>query len=1046
MKVNLFILFISTLAHWLINTSTFAQSQSNERNRTIDSLQNLIQSAKEDTAQVKAFNELSRQYFFSDPEKAFGYAKKARAVAEKLSDKNGIALAYKNMGVVNYLQGQYSDAMQNYSLSLMTYRTAGNERGMANNHNNMGIIFRLQGNYPEAINHYLKSLSIEEKFQNKRGMAASYNNVGAVYYHTKNFKKALEYYNKSLVLMEKLNDRQGIAAAYNNIGIIHENKANYKLALNFYFKALKIREQENNTQEIAISCNNIGGIYAEEAKELDNPQKVASKAKLAFDFLGKAMQISEKIGDKYSMTYSLSVMGSLHKTQGNVAEAINYFQKSLSIAKQTGAFERQLNACGELVLCYVENENYQKAHGFNKIHTALKDSLFNEEKSKEIGKLEARYEFEKSEAERKRIEEEQQRQLVVAVKRRNLLQYSGIFIGIVILLALVFVVGRVNLSVRLSEGLVFFTFLLFFEFLLVLTEPYVEEWTGGTPLYKLIINSALALLIFPAHQFFEGKLKMRVFRTKRLKVKQGITKLIILFLLSGGNAYSQNPTIDSLENVIKTVKTDTGKINALHALAWEYIYSNPDTAFAISKNEYDLAKNKGLKKQMADALNTQGGCFWIKGDYEKARERYLLAFQIFEDQYKKMPAEESKKGMSNALNNIGLVCHSEGNYPVALNYFLRSLKLDKELLQQAEQNPNKTKEQLKQAKLGVAYSLNNIGEIYRAENDLRQALGYYQRSLRMFEALNNQEDISRTLNNIGTIYDERKAYRIALEYYQRSLKIQQKLDDKTAMSATLNNIGSIYQMQGDSACAVKKNVSCEAYYSKAMRHFVISLVISRETNEKYGISNALNHIGKLHLQAGRVQQGIENCKKGLSIATEISHLELQKSACSCLSACYENSGDYQNAYEHHKQFSQLKDSLFSEDKSKEIGKLEAKYEFEKAGTERKKINEEALRVENEEMNRKNLLQHSGILVFIVLLLMVVMLLVRIKIKPTVIEGLVFFTFLLFFEFILVLTDPYVDVYTSGIPLYKLAINACFAAMVFPLHSFFEEKLKSRVSR
>ncbi|MDC3306056.1 hypothetical protein OAV36_03940 [Flavobacteriales bacterium] len=43
-------------------------------------------------------------------------------------------------------------------------------------------------------------------------------------------------------------------------------------------------------------------------------------------------------------------------------------------------------------------------------------------------------------------------------------------------------------------------------------DPYIENWTGGAPAYKLIINASLAALIFPLHNFFEARM------TKKKKI------------------------------------------------------------------------------------------------------------------------------------------------------------------------------------------------------------------------------------------------------------------------------------------------------------------------------------------------------------------------------------------------------------------------------------------------------------------------------------------------------------------------------------------------
>jgi len=86
--------------------------------------------------------------------------------------------------------------------------------------------------------------------------------------------------------------------------------------------------------------------------------------------------------------------------------------------------------------------------------------------------------------------------------------------------ALEYYFKSLNIPVRLAEGGVFFTFLLVFEFLLVLTDPYIEQYTGGEPAYKLMVNAGLAGLIFPLHSFAETQVKRRLFTTKKEIIKK----------------------------------------------------------------------------------------------------------------------------------------------------------------------------------------------------------------------------------------------------------------------------------------------------------------------------------------------------------------------------------------------------------------------------------------------------------------------------------------------------------------------------------------------
>jgi len=58
----------------------------------------------------------------------------------------------------------------------------------------------------------------------------------------------------------------------------------------------------------------------------------------------------------------------------------------------------------------------------------------------------------------------------------------------------------------------------------VLLDPWVEEWTGGAPGYKLMFNALLAGFIFPVHQFFEGKLIKRLMKKRSEEPSEHQTK------------------------------------------------------------------------------------------------------------------------------------------------------------------------------------------------------------------------------------------------------------------------------------------------------------------------------------------------------------------------------------------------------------------------------------------------------------------------------------------------------------------------------------------
>ena len=368
----------------------------------------------------------------------------------------------------------------------------------------------------------------------KKGMAYSYNNIGGIYYEQSSYPQALGYYFKSLKIRKQLGDKKGMAGSYNNIGNIYKEQSSYPQALGYYFKSLKIKMQLGDKKGMASSYTNIGSLYTllyTQGDSLDrvggwaaeNPGQLLDTA-LYYQF--KAIELEKELSDEWSMSQTLNAIGKTYTIRKVFKKALRYYQEAAMLADTIKALHIGSEAHSGLSACYEHLGSYKLSLEHYKQYTTLKDTVFNEEKSKEIGKLEARHEMDMAEMKRQQEEEEQARILEQQTQRRHLLQYSGIFIFIIGIFAVLLFSGRLNIPVRVAKGGLFFTFLLVFEFVLVLIDPYIEQWTGGEPVYNLTVNIALAGLFLPLHNFAVRKLEQRLFKTrkKKLEKKKNATK------------------------------------------------------------------------------------------------------------------------------------------------------------------------------------------------------------------------------------------------------------------------------------------------------------------------------------------------------------------------------------------------------------------------------------------------------------------------------------------------------------------------------------------
>jgi len=446
-----------------------------------------------------------------------------------------------------------------------------------------------------------------------------------------------------------------------------------------------------------------------------------------------------------------------------------------------------------------------------------------------------------------------------------------------------------------------------------------------------------------------------------------------LVMIVLGMSLAAQPNLDSLWGVWKDPgQPDTSRLKAIRDIAWDgYLFSQPDSAFCFAQLQYEFAEKRGLTAQMAGALTTQAISLAIRGENHKALDHFERSLRLMEKigdkkgiadglnnigriymdlgEYQKAMdhCQRSSRiygeigdqyGVANALNNMGRVYMDQGDYARAIDQYERSLRIMK-----------KTGD-----KDGVGNALNNIGLTYAAQGAYSKALIYYQRSLKIFDEIHDQNGKAKNLNNIGIIYMDHQDYTNAQDYFQRCLKIEEEISDKSGIAMALANIGANYQQQGeypkaleyfqrslrvkedigdkDGAALSLNNIGriyqSQGDYPKALDHYQSALARMEETGYKEGVANTLNNMGSLHQEEGVHQEAIKECGKGLMLAQEIGVVSLQRDACKCLYEAYKAIGNGNRALEFHEHMTVLNDSLFNEEETKKLTRLEMQYKFD----------------------------------------------------------------------------------------------------------------------
>src|SRR5690349_3948031 len=125
---------------------------SSAQNKTIDSLQAILLTAKEDTNKVNVLNALSYELLYSNTDTTIYYATLARELSEKLNYTRGIASAYLRLGQAYNNLGSYPESQAYLNKGL---QVGADKLTSAKIYVNIGINYYDMSNYPEALKYYL---------------------------------------------------------------------------------------------------------------------------------------------------------------------------------------------------------------------------------------------------------------------------------------------------------------------------------------------------------------------------------------------------------------------------------------------------------------------------------------------------------------------------------------------------------------------------------------------------------------------------------------------------------------------------------------------------------------------------------------------------------------------------------------------------------------------------------------------------------------------------------------------------------------------------
>jgi len=394
--------------------------------KVIDSIENVLSKLENDSLRLVESDKIIKHYRSSNVELHYYFIHKGLKESKQVHNTKRNAILTRELGVYYRRKGQLDAAVVEYENAIKMFQQLKDSSGVLITKMSKANVLKAKGDFSEAINIFNDVIVFFENqgVKGKQKLLMTKTNLAGVYMAMKDWEsggnyleeiyndsitktnkkmlgsicinltavkikenlpeEALKYANEALELVKK---PRSVANLYTNIGAIYEKKKNYELADNCFRKALENYTAIKSAHGIQKSYNNIGNNLAK-----------LKEYKEAEYFLLKSNALLENGNNINSLWYNYEMLSALYENTGD-------YKKSLDFAKK---------------------------------EAAIKDSILNTKKQKEIANYETLYKTEKIEREKSIAEQTAKIATLENQKNRNRFIGALVSIAFIVLLSILY--------------------------------------------------------------------------------------------------------------------------------------------------------------------------------------------------------------------------------------------------------------------------------------------------------------------------------------------------------------------------------------------------------------------------------------------------------------------------------------------------------------------------------------------------------------------------------------------------------------------------------
>ncbi|MBS1587743.1 MAG: hypothetical protein JSS82_19590 [Bacteroidetes bacterium] len=486
------------------------------------------------------------EFHYLNPAKCQEFATEMLSLAKASNNNEWLSKAYSALAIANITSGNIDLANDYVNKAYYHVSFLNNDMLKVECMLLLGYCKELASKKIEAFRSYSDALYLAEKVDNDSMKADCYERLAGFYSSLKKYDKAIFYVKRQMKLLVSKR-------------VVDSNKlmdANICLA-DYLYHNKEIQQAENITESIiryakASGCeqvkDNAFGLYRTylidnsqfnalrdlyQKEYPDEYEKIARQNKTLYYRLNGYILEANGKPDSAGLFYDLAEdqiagrkgvatanfykrYGEFMMRRGNIQASIRKFDSAYKYALAANYFPYLIETTHYLDSLNYLQKDVDKAYQFAILNKQYTEQQAEVNKGEEMLQLEVENEARQQEL-RVQMEEKE-------TERRHNLQYTGMVIAIISFFILLTLLGTFKVHPGMIRALGFFSFIFFFEFITMIADHRIHDYTHGEPWKFMAFKIVLIAGLLPLHHWLEEKVihylvHHRMLDSTKLKMK-----------------------------------------------------------------------------------------------------------------------------------------------------------------------------------------------------------------------------------------------------------------------------------------------------------------------------------------------------------------------------------------------------------------------------------------------------------------------------------------------------------------------------------------------